>query len=174
MLQLGPVLERLQDELLDKLITRTFGILYRLGMIPPIPDELLESGEQVRPEYISILAQAQKLVLTVGVERWVGFGMQLAEAKPEALDKINAEKVMDEYGELLGINPELINSEDVVQQLRDQRERQAMMSRDVAGAARDATQAAKNVDEIQDPQRLAQMLSAMGGAGGPAPGVASA
>jgi hypothetical protein len=37
LLQLGPVMERLQDELLDPLIRRAFGILWRGGYLPEPP-----------------------------------------------------------------------------------------------------------------------------------------
>lgn len=161
MLQLGPVLERLQDELLDKLIDRAFGLLLRMGLLPPPPDELL--GEEIRPEYISILAQAQKLILTVGVERLVGFAMQMAEARPEVLDKLNIDRIIDEYGDLLGTNPDLLLSDEQARKIRDDRARQAMMNNPQASAAaKDATQAAKNLSDIQDPSRLQAMMGAMG------------
>ena len=70
LLQLGPVLEGLHDELLDPLIDRTFDMLVRLSepgwrgtgpvLLPPPPEEL--AGADLKIEYISILAQAQKLV----------------------------------------------------------------------------------------------------------------
>jgi hypothetical protein len=41
LIALGPTLERLHDELLDKLIERVFGICMRRGLIPPPPQELL-------------------------------------------------------------------------------------------------------------------------------------
>ena len=165
MLQLGPVVERMQDEFLDPLIDRAFGMAWRAGLIPEPPDEIAD--EEFRPEYISILAQAQKLVLTVGVERLVGFGMQLAEAKPEVLDKLNGDQIMDEYGDLLGTNPELLNSDKEVERIRAERAQQQMMDREMAGAAKDATAAAKNIDDIKDPERLQEMMGAMGGGGMP-------
>src|SRR5690606_36004887 len=69
LLMLGPVLERVNDEVLDPLIDRTFAIMNRRGLLPPPPAEL--QGEQLKVEYISILHQAQKLVGTVGMERFM-------------------------------------------------------------------------------------------------------
>jgi hypothetical protein len=37
MLMLGPVLERLHDELLDPLVKRVFSIMIRRGLLPPPP-----------------------------------------------------------------------------------------------------------------------------------------
>ncbi|HUT78660.1 MAG TPA: portal protein, partial [Polyangia bacterium] len=62
MLQLGPVLERINDELLDPFIDRTFDIGNNRGLLPDPPKEL--EGQQTKIEYLSILAQAQKLVAT--------------------------------------------------------------------------------------------------------------
>ena len=60
MLQIGPVLDRLNDELLDPAIDRIFNIMMRRGMLPPPPDEL--QGQPLRVEYTSVMAQAQKSV----------------------------------------------------------------------------------------------------------------
>lgn len=63
MQQLGPVVERLQSEFLNPIIERTYGILDRAGIFPPIDDEVAEmpNGLDVKIEYISPLAQAQKM-----------------------------------------------------------------------------------------------------------------
>ena len=61
--------ERLNDELLDPLIDRTFAIMLRVGLIPPPPQQL--QGQSIKVEYTSILAQAQKL-LGISLEGSVG------------------------------------------------------------------------------------------------------
>ena len=68
--QLGPVVERLQDEFLSPIIERTYNILERMGAFPPIPDDVAErlSAEEVKIEYISPLAQAQKMSGLVNIE----------------------------------------------------------------------------------------------------------
>ena len=60
LLLIGPVLERLHDELLIPLIDRTFRLMLALDMLPPCPPEL--SGRHLKVEFVSLLAQAQKLV----------------------------------------------------------------------------------------------------------------
>jgi hypothetical protein len=160
MLQLGPVLERLQDELLDPLIDRAFGILVRRGIIPDPPEEL--EGKDARPEYISILAQAQKMLAIVGVERYASFGLGLAEAMPDVLDKINSDRMMDETAELMGINPELNRSDDEVKRLREERAGSKMMGPEAATAAKDASQAAKNLSEASESETARQLLATYG------------
>src|SRR5260221_11238557 len=86
MLMLGPVLERLHDELLDPLVKRVFAIMARHRMIPPLPRSM--QPQQLTVEFISMLAQAQKAVATGAIERFWQFGMQIAAAKPEAMDRL--------------------------------------------------------------------------------------
>jgi len=173
-LQLGPTLERLQDELLDPGIDRTFNILWRRGLIPPPPEEL--EGVNARPEYISILAAAQKMLAIVGVERLIVFNQTLAQTHPEAVDKLNADKAMDEVQELIGVNPELVRSQNEVDDLRDERAQQqsiaqqdAQQAKDAATAAKTMTDAARNVDEAPDGGVTKNLLSMFGpgAVGGP-------
>ncbi len=100
MLMLGPVLERLHDELLSPLVARIFNIMARNRLLPPPPEGLATESLQV--EFISILAQAQKAVATGGIERLWQFGGQLAALKPEALDRLDVDGTMDAYADMTG------------------------------------------------------------------------
>ena len=55
---LGPVLERLHDDLLEPLIGRVFQIMARNGHIPPPPYAELD-GLRLQPEYVSPMAALQ-------------------------------------------------------------------------------------------------------------------
>jgi hypothetical protein len=118
LLMLGPVLERLESELLDPLIDRTFSIMLRVGLIPPPPDEL--QGMDMKIEYISMLAQAQKMVGTAAIEQITGFAAQLAAVYPGVTDNIDADAAVNEYGDMLGVPPKIVRSADDVAAMRDQ------------------------------------------------------
>lgn len=60
MLMLGPVLERLHNELLKPLIDITFDYMMEAGIVPPPPEEL--QGQDLNVELISMLAQAQRAI----------------------------------------------------------------------------------------------------------------
>jgi hypothetical protein len=122
MLQLGPVLERLQDELLDPAIERIYGIASRAGILPPPPRELV--GQDVKVEYLSILMQAQKLLSTSGVERLITFGMNAGNVRPDVLDNLNFDETVKHYADILGVKPDLVNAEDVVANIRAQRQQE--------------------------------------------------
>jgi len=112
LLMLGPVLERLHTELLDPLIDRTFNILQQNGVLPPPPPEL--QNRDLNVEYVSVLAQAQRLVATGAVDRLVGFVGQASQLWPEARHKVNINQGIDEYAESLGVDPALVRSDDEV------------------------------------------------------------
>lgn len=106
MLMLGPVLERLHDELLDPLVARVFNIMARQGLLPEPPPSLLAlqvRGRRLQLEFISLLAQAQKSVATGAIERFWRFGGAIGALKPEALDRLDPDGTMDAYAEMTGV-----------------------------------------------------------------------
>lgn len=122
LIQLGPVLERFENEALDPAINCVFGIMLRGGLLPPIPQEL--SGAKIKVEYISMLAEAQKAASTTAIERLFGFAGNLAAVKPEILDNLDADEAIEEYADMLGVSPKIIVATAKVMQLRAQRNQQ--------------------------------------------------
>lgn len=161
LLALGPVLERLNTELLGPLIDRTFDIMIRRSqpiwegriygepLIPPPPEELGDVALKV--DYISILAQAQRSVATVGIERFVNVVRAVTELDRNAVDKLDSDQVLDEYAQAQGVPPRIVRSDEQVAEIRKSRQQQEQMQNMAAMAqpARDAAQAAKTVSEIQ-------------------------
>ena len=123
LLMLGPVLERLHNELLDPLIEMTFSRMLEAGVLPPAPEEL--QGMELSVEFVSMLAQAQRAVATNGIDRFVGNLGAIAQFKPEVLDKFDADKWTDVYADMLGVDPELIVPGENVALIRQQRAQQA-------------------------------------------------
>ncbi len=122
LIQLGPVLERFENEALDPSINAVFGIMLRGGLLPPIPQEL--SGQKIKVEYISMLAEAQKAASTAAIERIFGFAGNLAAVKPEILDNLDGDEAIDEYADMLGVSPKIIVSAAKVAQMRAARNQQ--------------------------------------------------
>ena len=83
-------------------------------------------------EYVSMLAQAQKAVGIGAIDRIVGTVGQMAAIKPDALDKLNADEIIDEYSNMLGIPPSLIVANDQVAIVREQREAAAQKAQQMA------------------------------------------
>ena len=135
LLMLGPVLERLHDELLDPLIDRTFQICFEKNELPEIPPIL--EGQEIKVEYISLLAQAQKAIGTASIERAFGFTGNMVSIYPDARHKLDAVAAVDSYADMLGVPPELIRSDEEVAErvaADQQAQQQAQMAQGAANA----------------------------------------
>lgn len=144
LLMLGPVLERLHTELLDPLIDRTFNILQQNGVLPTPPPEL--QNKDLNVEYVSVLAQAQRLVATGAVDRLVGFTSQVAAVWPEARHKVNASRAIDEYAESLGVDPSMVRSDEEVAAMAQAEAQQAAQAQAMA-TAQQGVEMAKTASE---------------------------
>lgn len=148
LLMLGPVLERLHNELLNPLIDITFSYCEDAGILPPPPPEL--HGMELNVEFISTLAQAQRAVGAASYDRLLGTIGQVAGLFPEVLDKINIDQAVDDYADMYGVNPEIIVPDDVVAEVRAKRAK-AMQQQQAAAAAPQAVESAKAASEINVP-----------------------
>ena len=121
LLQLGPVLEQLHGEFLDKLIDRTFDQLVERNMLPPPPPEL--QGQKLKANYISSLAQAQRAALATNpIDRLTAYVVGVANVNPEAIDKFDFDQALDEYNQALLGPPKLLRGDDDVATIRQQRQ----------------------------------------------------
>ncbi|EFN8259557.1 hypothetical protein EB651_10500 [Escherichia coli] len=158
-------LERLNDECLNPLIDRAFSMMVRKNMLPPPPDAM--EGMPLKVEYISVMAQAQKSIGLSSLASTVNFIGQLAQAKPEALDKLNVDQAIDAFADMSGVSPTVIVPQEQVEQARQQRAQQQQQQQMMAmGMA--AAQGAKTLSEAKtsDPSVLSAMANAVSGQGG--------
>ena len=91
----------------------------RNELLPQAPEDL--AGVTLKVEYISVMAQAQKAIGTGAIERLAGFVGNMAAAKPDVLDKFDADQSVDEYAEMLGVPPKIVVPDDIVQRVREER-----------------------------------------------------
>lgn len=144
LLALGPVLEQLNQDLLDPLIDVAFDLHIKQGLIPEPPEELQGIGLKV--EYISIMAQAQKLVGLAGIDRFSGFVANLMQVAPEIKDKLNVDQFVDEYADITGVPPTLVFTDDQAAETRaaraeqQQAQQQMAMAQQAAMTAKDMSQ----------------------------------
>lgn len=122
LVMLGPVIHRLQLELLSKSVDRVFGICARGGLLPPAPQQL--QGQDLSIQYISMLSLAQQAAQTAGIEGLMQFVMGLAPIDPAAVDKIDIDAAIERYSFLMNNDPRLIRTEQDVAQMRQQRQQQ--------------------------------------------------
>lgn len=141
LLMLGPVLERLHNELLDPLIEMTFDRMLKSGAVPPPPDELNGNGLDV--EFVSLLAQAQKAVGNNSVDRFIGNLGVVAQLKRGVLDKFDEDQWADAYADAMGVDPSMIVSDEKVALIRQERAAQAAQQQQMQNGMAMAEAAAK-------------------------------
>lgn len=161
MLQLGTVLQKLKDELLDPAVTRAFAILSRLGRMPPPPPQM--RGQSVRIEFLSIMAAAQKLQGVTGVERLAVFVQTLSQANQAALDKFDTDEAVMAYADMVGVPQALVRSAEEVDSLRAQRAK-AMQQQQVAAGAQQRADVAKTLADTDTAgsNALTEMMRGVG------------
>ena len=163
MLMLGPVLERLQGEMLSPLIDMVFEQIATATsagkpLLPPPPQEL--AGLELKVEFISTLAQAQKSVALGGITNLLQVAGAIGQFDPSAIqDKIDFEQIVDVYAELAGTNPTIIRDDGEVEQRKqaraaqEQKMQQMQQMASMAPAAQQMAGAVSDIASIPDQQR---------------------
>ena len=161
LLMLGPVLERLNNDLLDPMIKRVFGIMMREGLLPD-PPEGIDDGD-IKIEYVSTAAQGQKSSTITGIETVSAFLGNAAATFPEVLDAFDMDKALRAYAELHDLPPTVIRDEKVVEKIRQDRQ-QAAAEEQQAMQAQQLVESAKTLSETgtQDKNALTDIMSATG------------
>jgi len=139
MLMIGPVLERLSNELLYPLIETTFTHMLEAGLVPPPPPDM--QGQTLNVELIGILAQAQRAIGTNSVDRFVQSMGVVAEMKPEVTDNFDPDAWADSYSDMLGVDPKLIVAGPQVAMIRQARAKAQAAQAQAAQLAQQATTA---------------------------------
>ena len=169
LLMLGPVLERLHNELLDPLIDMTFTRMIEAGLVPPPPPEL--QGMELNVEFVSMLAQAQRAIGTNSVDRYVANLGAVAGFKPDVLDKFDSDQWADVYADMLGVDPKLIVPSDKVALLREARGK-AEAAKAQMEAAHTMSESARNLGTVQtgpDSNAAMDIMNQFSGYNSPSP-----
>jgi hypothetical protein len=165
LLMLGPVLERLHNELLKPLIDETFFRMVAANLVPPIPEAL--QGAELDVEFVSMLAQAQRAIGVNGIDRFVGNVGAIAQMRPEVLDKLNVDRWADHYADMLGVDPDLIVASEDVVMIRQQRAQAQAQAQQMQQIQAQADAAAKlgtvKTNEANAASDLIGMFSGYGG-----------
>lgn len=105
LVQLGPVLHRGYNEDLGPIVLRVYGICLRKEIIQA-------PSEDSSISFNNILSDVQKASDVSVIERFFGFSGQIISAFPEVQPTINADTLLRQYAEGLGIRPNGLNSKE--------------------------------------------------------------
>ena len=119
---LGPVLGRLQAELLQPLISRVYNLMVRQKAFAAAPDFMRDS--QIEIEYVSPLAKAQKQGDVQSALRMLELFGPLAQLDQQVLDYIDADGMAKYLLKTLSIPATTIRGDGEVAQMRSIRQQQ--------------------------------------------------
>ena len=158
MLMLSTVYEQFSQEFLNPAVSRIFNIANKLGKLPVPPEEF--QGQEFTIEYVSVMAQAMKLVGIGNMDRALAVLGQVASARPEALDLLNTDRFTNQYLDRLGVDARIKNSPDEVGAIRQARAAQQQQAQAMQAESMQA-ETAKTLSEtkIEEDNALAQLIS---------------
>jgi hypothetical protein len=175
--QLGPPINLIIEEFAGPTIRRCEGIMRRKGMLQPMPATL--HGVPLKIKYTGILEIAQQQAQQVALENFLQkmgeASLAALEAKqPSPLRKVNLDKLADHYADLCGVPPDIMRTDEEVQQL-DIAAHQAMQQANAPNTAMTAVQAASTLGNTPSgPGNLLHSMLNPGQAGAAAPAPANA
>jgi len=115
---LGPAVENVNGNL-KALVNLTFAQMAAVGALPPAPPEL--QGQELGVEFISVLAQASKLIRVRPVNEWVQDVLQVGATKPEALDRLNVDEWVEGTADMRGVPPKMVVPLEEARKVREAR-----------------------------------------------------
>jgi hypothetical protein len=122
---IGPTLGRLQSDVLDPLVQRSFNIMFRAGQLPELPEGLTIGEMDI--EYTGPLPRAQKMEEVQAIDRWSVGLANMAEIFPDALDLIDIDKAERRKAHLMGVPAIAMKSKEEIKQVREKREKQQQL-----------------------------------------------
>lgn len=148
---LGKPLGRITSDLHKPLVNRCFSIMARRGMFKRPPQALVDAttgkGKELKVEFVSVLAQAQRGSSTAAMERFAEFIARMGAVFPAMIGKVDQYQFVDDYGEMTGIRPKVVLANDIAAEREAEKaeaqlaamqgEQMSMM----AGAAKDLSKA---------------------------------
>jgi hypothetical protein len=156
---MGPTFARSSSELFDPLSSRTFGIMLRAGAFPMPPMEVLVEAAQnrgrIRVKYEGPLARAQRQGDIEAMQRFYGFGAQIAQGTGDVSVWAGADhdEAMRHAAEVLGVPKQVLRDRRQVARFRQQQaavaERQQLLEEEerASQVARNVTPLLKEVGE---------------------------
>ena len=155
---LGPVMGRLQAELLQPLIGRCFAILSRQKKFAPAPPMLQDGNIDI--EYVSPLAKAQRSGDIQGILQMIEFLMPLMQLDQGVADYLDMDGLAKHIIKVTGTPATVVRGEGEVSGIREnraaamQQQQEMMMAQQMASAAGEAAPALRAVDETEIGQEL--------------------
>lgn len=122
-------------------------VLFEDPYLRPPPESM--QGEALRPEFISIFAQAQRSADLPAVDRYMNMITNVAQINPQILDKANLDKLADIYEDRLYLPSGLNNPQNKVEAMREQAQADLKRKQALEETLPAVARAAKDASGIQ-------------------------
>jgi hypothetical protein len=121
---LSPTMGRQQTELLDPMIERELDLLAAQGLLPPLPEALLEAEGEYKVEYDSPLSRAQRAEEAAGGLRMIDYAANIAAntQDPSILDHFNFDVMVPELADIQGLPARWMTTPEQLEQKRSGRQ----------------------------------------------------
>jgi len=116
---MGPLLGRIQMELLGPMIVRIHGLLKRAGKFPEPPLELAEQNLKI--VYTSPIARAQEQVEANGLMRVFSVLEPLIKMNPDIMDSFDTDEMARGVSEMFSVNPKFVRDQKQIDAIRERR-----------------------------------------------------
>ncbi len=162
---LGPTLGRLEAELLNPTVERSFAIMFRAGAFAAPPQELLdalgEEGNEIDIVYTGPLALAQRSQDAMAIEAAIDWAADIAvkAQNPEILEPFDLTEAAYHFSEVRGVPSKVMRGRELLAKMRAAKEQ----------AAQEAAAIQKRMAAAEEMQKKAPYLKAVGGAAAPSP-----
>ena len=139
----SPALALLQDEGFTMMIEREIDILYRQGMLPPMPQELIEAQGEYRIIFDAPMTRSQDNEKLSGINLTLQQVLPYAQIDQGVLDVFNFEEIAKISGRINNAPVEIIRSDEEINAIRESRaqaaqaEAQAAQIQQMASAQKD-------------------------------------
>ena len=155
---LGPVLQRLNAELLGPLIRSAYDCMVKAEIVDPAP----EGVDSITVTFESILVQALRSAGITAEDRFLSTVTALAQVDNTILDNVDFDRVVQNRGSDQGVDPRILRSPEEVSEIRQARmqaqQQQAQMAQVAQGA-----EIAKTMAEVNPALTGATDITAMQG-----------
>lgn len=153
-LLLSPVISRISNERLGRIIQNSVFLMEKHGIIEKLDPNLTDGDGNpfvVTPMYMSFAARAQQFLKTTQASGWVDYIIKLASVKEEIIDVINFDRLAIQTSKAIGAPSEIINTQSEIKALREarqQREQQILESELASQRAQQTQQLAKASKDV--------------------------
>jgi hypothetical protein len=141
---LAPTASRIEAEFLNPMVERELDILSSAGVLPPMPDKLLEAGGLFEVEYTSPLERARRAEEGVSILRTFEQLAPLAQIDPNVFRRFNMDEAAKVLADVNGVPSKVMYSDDELEEIKAQQAQQDQMAQ-ILQAAPVAASAAKDL-----------------------------